>query len=300
MDRNRQIRQDEYRARINRVIDYIESHIDQEISLEKLAEVACFSKYHFHRIFHGLMNETVFAFLQRLRVEKAATVLLANPKTTITQVTYDCGFSGPSAFARAFRERFGMSATQWRKARGSVYDRPAGSIPRPEDSREGGIEGRVTVRRMDEIHLAYIRYVGQYEGDAALFQSLYRQLFTWAGPRDLVGDHTRCIVVCHDSIDITDSNRLRLSAGITVPPGTRASPPVGTMTLSGGKYVRVRFSLAPDEYYRAWKWVYAVWLPESGYQPGDGPCFEDYPDVHKKGGAFGKTTVDICVPVVPL
>ncbi len=94
---------DEYRARINRVLDYIEHHLDEALTLEVLADVASFSPFHFHRIFSALTGETLGRFILRVRVEKAAGRLIDNPRASITEIALDCGFSGSAAFARAFR-----------------------------------------------------------------------------------------------------------------------------------------------------------------------------------------------------
>jgi len=68
------------------------------------------------------------------------------------------------------------------------------------------------------------------------------------------------------------------------------------MTIASGKYAISRFKVSADEFTEAWSWVYGTWLPQSGYQPDDRPCFEIYPEEP----AGGKFTVDICVPVKPL
>ena len=104
----------EYIARINQVIDYIEYNIDSPLNLEKLSRVANFSPFHFHRIFSAFMGETLNSFIKRLRVEKAASMLISNPRHSITQIAYDCGFSSSQAFSRAFKEHFDMSASDFR------------------------------------------------------------------------------------------------------------------------------------------------------------------------------------------
>ncbi len=193
-----------------------------------------------------------------------------------------------------------MTATQWRKTTPGIYSREKFGLDQARTNTIRDLDRQVTVQVLDDLHLAYVRYTGKYEGDAALFKSLYQQLFAWAMPRDLIQVDTKCIVVYHDSIDITDSSKLRVSAGITVPGHTRVSSPIGEMTLERGKYACARFELSDTQYYRAWQWVFSDWLPTSGYQPGDGPCFEYYPNVHNKDGNDKKTIVDICVPVIPL
>lgn len=104
----------EYRARINTVMDYIHNNLHKSLSLNELSKVANFSPYHFHRIFSSITGETLNSFIQRLRVEKAASMLIANPKKSITEIALDYGFSSSASFARLFKEMYGMNASQWR------------------------------------------------------------------------------------------------------------------------------------------------------------------------------------------
>ena len=104
----------EYVSRINCVLDYIEGNIDKGFSLEKLADIASFSRFHFHRIFAAMVGETTNQFIQRIRAEKAAGQLIGYPKKSVTAIALDCGFSGSATFARAFKDRYGMSASKWR------------------------------------------------------------------------------------------------------------------------------------------------------------------------------------------
>ena len=105
----------EYKNRINRVIDYINANLKQPLSLDVLAGVASFSSFHFHRIFRAMTDETLSDFVKRLRLEKAANMLAVNPRASVTAVAFECGFSSSASFARSFKERFGCSATEWRK-----------------------------------------------------------------------------------------------------------------------------------------------------------------------------------------
>jgi len=76
----------EYISRINKTFDYIDSHLDTPMNLEELAAVASFSKYHFNRIFHSIVGETPFQFIQRVRLEKAAMLMLTNSRMTVSEV----------------------------------------------------------------------------------------------------------------------------------------------------------------------------------------------------------------------
>src|SRR5262245_1458709 len=109
-DRNRV----EYEKRVNRVIDHVRQHLGEELTLASLARVAAFSPFHFHRVFHAIAGETLFGFIHRQRIEKAAGALLSGRDRSVLEVALDHGFSSAATFARAFRAHFGMSATQWR------------------------------------------------------------------------------------------------------------------------------------------------------------------------------------------
>ena len=158
----------------------------------------------------------------------------------------------------------------------------------------------VEVKDLPEFTVAYVRHVGPYKGDSALFERLFGRLMTWAGPRGLLGNpDTKVMAMYHDDPEVTEESKLRMSVCISVPEETEVEGEIGKMTVGGGKYAMAHFELLPDEYPDAWNAVYGGWLPESGFQPADKPCFELYlndPKTHPEG----RCIVDICVPVKPL
>ncbi|MCB2204549.1 AraC family transcriptional regulator [bacterium] len=315
----------EYIARINRVIDHIETHLDEKLTLAELAAVATFSPYHFHRIFHAMVGETLNRFIQRLRVEHAAAQLAGNPSRSIGSVALDCGFSSSQTFARAFRERFGMSASEWMDAcpfdPGNISntlrkirnrDSKIGNASESGDTDIGdgnqqhwsyqmtrSVTPSVTVQDFPETTVAYIRHIGPYQQDAELFGRLFGQLFTWAGPRQLLGPDTRVMSIYHDDPNITEEAKLRTDVCITVAPETPVDGPVGKLTIPAGRYAFARFEINTDQFGEAWGAVCGDWLPDSGYEPADGLSFEIYHNDHREHPE-GKHIVDICIPVKPL
>src|SRR6202789_2681822 len=105
----------EYTQRIDRVIDYIRENLDRPVKLSHLAKVACFSEFHFHRIFGAVSGETLNNFTTRLRLEKAAR-LLRYSSQSVTDIALDCGFSSSATFSRAFRSGYDTSPSQFRKS----------------------------------------------------------------------------------------------------------------------------------------------------------------------------------------
>lgn len=104
----------DYHARLNRVIDYIDSNLAERLDLDTLAGLAAFYRYHFHRVFSAVMGETPGAYIQRLRMEKAAG-RVAEENPPITEIAMHLGFSGPSVFSRAFSDYFGVNPNRWRR-----------------------------------------------------------------------------------------------------------------------------------------------------------------------------------------
>ena len=104
----------EYIASINRVIDYIEKNLDKNLTLDTLSEVTNFPRFLFHRIFSAIISETINQFIRKIRVEKAAMLLIDNPEKSIAEIAFDCWFSGSVIFSRVFKEYHKISPSQWR------------------------------------------------------------------------------------------------------------------------------------------------------------------------------------------
>ena len=105
----------EYRSRLNRTIDYVHNHYDEDLNLTKLAEIACFSKFHFHRIFRAMVGETLNDFVQRIRLEKSIQKLATELNKSITEIALDCGFSCSQNFAKLFKARYGITPSIFRR-----------------------------------------------------------------------------------------------------------------------------------------------------------------------------------------
>ena len=313
----------EYICRINRVLDYLDNHLDEVFNIGDLARIAGFSPFHFHRIFSAMLGETLFSFLGRLRLEKAARILCGNLDVSVTETALKCGFSSPAAFSRAFKESFGVSPSGWRKRHSILsngdsnlyqalrntgnarrlrlsYDQVIDTVRR---AKMEALQGEVNVSVLEKMTVAYVRHIGPYAGDEELFQRLFEKLYAWAVPRGLAdtGDpgKNRNIVVYHDDPGITEPEKLRISVGIVVPPDTGVSGEIGRLYIPSTRYAMGRFLLSGQEYGEAWQYMCGVWMPASGYQPDEGYCFEMYrhnPEAEK----LGKCDTTICVPVKPL
>lgn len=312
---NKNLRE-EYIGRINRVIDHISLHLDEPLTLESLACVAAFSPYHFHRIFTAIVGEPLGSFLKRLRLEKAAIRLAATDRLTVTDVALDCGFSSSATFARAFKERFGMSASEWRAERrkecktnsnngkansniGKVGDSPAWDTLINQAHKASATNPRsgtmnIEVQDCPSFCVAYARARGPYQKSA---EEAWDTLCKWAGPRGLLGPQSKMIGISHDDPTVTPPAKLRYDACVTVGEEITPERNINITELPAGKYARASFEGSAEQIQDAYNQIFGNFLPEQGYQPGDSPCYELYHNDPKQDGKF---IMDIFVPVKPL
>ena len=98
----------EYFSRIHRAQDFIEENLSRTLALEEIARAACFSPYHFHRLYTAITGESIYQFILRIRLERAASRLCRQPPEPVTTIAFGLGFSSSATFARAFKGFFGL------------------------------------------------------------------------------------------------------------------------------------------------------------------------------------------------
>lgn len=99
---------------IERAIQYMEEHVNQNISLDELAKTVNLSKFYFNRYFKKHMGMTPHQYFINLRIQNAKR-LLATTHDSIESVAEQCGFDNASNFIRVFKQRAGMTPTAFRK-----------------------------------------------------------------------------------------------------------------------------------------------------------------------------------------
>jgi AraC family transcriptional regulator len=310
----------EYERRMLRVLAYIDQHLGQPLPLERLAEVAHFSPYHFHRLFAAWMGETLGEYLRRRRLEVAALRLLTQPRSSVLAIALHVGFGSGEAFARAFRERFGTSPSGWRVAKAAEraeqirnFDqarRKSEQASRKVDQASGDDPGHdgdtrhpnpetfvnVTVIQRPAARLVCLRHTGPYGPAVGAFWQ--REFEPFLRRHGLNG---RAIYgISHDDPDIVEAARLRYDAAVEVDAGFLAPDGAFIAELPAGRYASMPFVGTPQTIQAAWTALMRDWLPGSGWQIGNGPTFEYYAPDAPFDEATGTFTCDIMVSVEPL
>lgn len=115
-------KQKEYIQKFNDVMDYIDTHYMDELTLEDVASTIGFSKYHFTRLFKQYTNTTFYDYLSFKRI-KVAESLLMQPDLSITEIALQSGFSSISTFNRCFKQQKNCTPSEYRSLYSTKGDR---------------------------------------------------------------------------------------------------------------------------------------------------------------------------------
>jgi AraC family transcriptional regulator len=266
----------EYERRVGAAARFIEERLADELSLEEVAGAAAFSPFHFHRIFTAVKGESPFEYQRRLRLEKAATLLVLRPDLTITRVAAETGFSSSSVFARSFAGRFGVSAREYRRPR-------AVSSPTRGDDRSGILASTpppgaeyLGLRRMPGLRLAALRHVGEYGRSIG---KTWGRLLAWAlrsGAAGRGGAPLRLYGIPLDDPAVTPTSNCRYLAAVPIAEELVPRDPFELVLVPPSCRAELAFEGSLNGFPSFYGWVYGDWLPGSGFLPSDTPALEEH------------------------
>lgn len=253
-----------YETRLRRVSAYIHEHLDEELDMEKLAEIACMSSYHWHRIYRAIYGETAAATVKRLRLHRAAGDLVRT-HLSVSDIAKRSGYPNLQSFNRIFKSVYGMPPARYRNE---------GSHTIFEPSTQGRITVLfdVTLRTISSLSLIGVPHIGPYMQISQAFETLFGTLYA----RGLAKPDMRMIGVYLDDPDVFAAEKLRSYACVNAGEEAAVDAPLVRRTVDGGEYAVLRHKGPYADMYRAYQWLYAEWLPASGRQLRDTVMFEDY------------------------
>jgi AraC-type DNA-binding domain-containing proteins len=292
---------DIYTRRINTVISYVRQNLDGDLSLDALSRVGCFSKFHFHRVFKSITEETVNDMVTRMRLERAANLLRTVPRFSITAAAFEAGFSSTSVFSRAFKKHFGVSARQWDRRsplENSKNGQFRNEFPRYtlEDLESYGF--KVKIRSLPKQRLAYIRIHDSYSSFSRIKDAYYR-LIEWYRRKGGNLDDISLYGMSQDNPDVTQLKLCRFDWCIKVPAGWKGDGDVNVCDFPGCRVAAIRCVGGFSQENKVIQYLFRYWLPRSRYQPANLPGMEIYRRQPAEMG-WDEYDIDCAVPVVPL
>ena len=271
---------EDYKERMLKVLLHIQQHLDEETPLDELARVAAFSPYHFHRIFRGMLGESVKEHIRRLRLERAA-MRLKHSDTPVLTIAVEAGYESHEAFTRAFKVKMGRTPSQFRsqsstfpplKSRSRVHFRLGEAINRFEPLIPGEDTMEVEIRSIEPARVAFVRHIGPYGECGGAWEKLCAHL----GKKGLLGPDTQFIGLCHDDPDVTPPDKIRYDACATVSQDFEPEGDIGVQTIAGGEYAMTTHLGPYDKLSETYGRLFGQWLPRSGRECRSAPGLEFY------------------------
>lgn len=275
-----------YQERLLRVLLYIQNNLYEPLTLDELAQVAHFSPYHFHRIFRGMVGETLAEHIRRLRLERAAQ-LLGLTRRSITDLAFDAGYETVESFTRAFKARFGVVPSEYKKNNGL---KAVSSLP--NFNRKGELSMNVQIKQLPPRKVVFVRHTGPY----SQCQKAWEKLCTWAGPRGLFQPGVEFIGLCHDDPEITPPENVRYDACITVQTDVQPEGEIGVQTIPDGLYAMMTHYGSYNKLSETYAAICGQWAPANGYEIRSLPSMEIYVNAPEDAPEEELIT-DIYVPI---
>ena len=274
----------DYQRRMNRVTQYLFNHLDDDVRIDDLAEVAHLSPYHWHRIYTAMQGETVANTIKRLRLGRAADQL-ANTDNAIKSIAEQAQYSSVESFGRSFKEVYLKTPAAYRQ-KGSHSEYKSANITQ-DHSRFS-----VSIEPLDVSICAAVVHTGSYmQIDQAMGQ-LIGDLAT----RNLLSATTRMMAVFYDDPAITPTDQLRSAALSPIEANTNLPAAVECLTLHQGPYAQLLYTGPYADMKDAYQWLYGVWLPHSDFEAEDAPNVEEYLN-NPKDVAPTELQTRMCLPL---
>jgi AraC family transcriptional regulator len=259
-----------YQDKIEKAIQYIGLHLNEKITLEKISDSSCLSKFHFHRLFTALTGLSLHQYIRWLRLKRAAHQLKIDKNQSIIHIAIQAGFESHEAFSRAFKKCCGMTPSQYRATdNGSFCSSPPYSLAAKEVN-----EMTVEIKNIKRMRLAAI----EHRGDPNKMGDSINQLVNWAKAQSisLKPKAGEAFGFGYDDPKITAPEKFRFDLGIKVPKNFKLDNQVIEKYLPEGRYAIATHLGSHSNIGETVYGLYRDWLPESGEELGELPCIFCY------------------------
>lgn len=296
----------EYLFRIHLALKFIDGNLDSDLSLEKVADKAFYSPFHFHRLFKAIVGETLNQYINRRRIEQSALILINHRKINICELSIKYGFNSHSAFTRAFKNYYGLSPLEFLKQRPGKYSKI--SQTESKNRQESYVfeqyicnidhhlnwikmNANIEIKVLPEMNFAAITHIGEKGlGDA------FNRLIKWANPKEMLENKSSKVGrIFHDSFRVTSPDKVRMSVCLLTKEPFDEEGEIVAMTIDGGRFIEGHFEISMHEFESAWSGLF-IWMNENGYQKADGNPFELYHNDFRTHPEK-KSIVDFYIPI---
>ncbi len=259
-----------YAEKFNRVFDYIDKHLDEDLSLDRLSRLANFSKYHFHRQFAQYAGISATRYIQLMRLKRASYRLVFSQGTRIIDIALEAGFENPESFSRAFKNTFGQTPSDFRKH--PAWQPWTARYQIPKRERTQIMEVKIVDFEETPVAALEHRDAPELVNDSAQHFIEWRKTSGLSPVRS-----SRTFGIAYDDPATTPAEEFRFDICGSVSAAVPDNPQgVVNKVIPGGRCAVVRHLGSHDRIADSAYYLYREWLPDSGEAPRDFPLFFHY------------------------
>ena len=255
----------DYVQRINKVVAYINNHLDETLDLKTLANEAALSDFHFHRIFKALKGEAIGGYITRLRLEATAR-LLRYTALTIEEIAFNIGYETSASLSKTFKKQYGISPTEYRTNKDTYIMKK--EIINPDLALKAP-----KIVTLEPKNLIYVALTGAY--GSLDYGKAYEQLWAVIKAQKLFTKGIESICISYDDPKITEGSLQRSDVCLAIHKPTIPQEEVSCKTLAGGKYA-VSFYQGSYENLSQVYDTAVRWVIDRQYTLREEPFFEKY------------------------
>ena len=255
----------DYVQRINKVVAYINNHLDETLDLKTLANEAALSDFHFHRIFKALKGEAIGGYITRLRLEATAR-LLRYTTLTIEEIAFNIGYETPASLSKAFKKQYGISPTEYRTNKDTYIMKK--EIINPDLALKAP-----KIVTLEPKNLIYVALTGAY--GSLDYGKAYEQLWAVIKAQKLFTKGIESICISYDDPKITEGSLQRSDVCLAIHKSATPQEEVSCKTLAGGKYAVIFYQGSYENLSQVYDTA-VRWVIDHEYTLREEPFFEKY------------------------
>ena len=268
-----------YHERFAKVVDYIETNLDEDLDVDMLCKFACLSKFHFHRQCSLFFGMSVMSLIRLLRLKKAASLVAYRDKNLL-DVALESGYESHEAFSRVFKKHFNKSPSDFRKspdwtAWHSIYE-PIMQLRTKIMNKNFAVE----IVEYPETLIA----VMEHRGSPNLLSHTIQKFIAWRKANGLPPSKSKTFNLIYDDPKTTAPEDFRFDFGCSIDKEVDAREPgILNKIIPAGKCAFIRHVGSDDAIGSLVDFLYSEWLQESDFELRDFPVFLQrvsfFPDV---------------------
>ncbi len=280
---------------MNRVIRHIYKELSEPteggLSLDHLSTVACFSKYHFHRVFNAYFGLNMAQLIQRLKLKRASYQLAFMPEIKIIDIALDAGFENHESFSRAFKKTYDQTPSGFRS--NPNWDDWSELHQINMSHQETHME--VTTCEFPTTLLAVL----EHHGNPKAINQTIAQFIQWrkqSGESPL--ETTLTVGLAYNDPETTPNDEFRFDVCSSVLTDVRPNDyGIVTKQIPGGRCAKITHHGSYDLMGDKIRYLYQQWLMNSDEELRDFPCFFVYRNLFPQMAEHDLIT-DIYLPII--